>query len=307
VALADECELSPTIDAVEDPYAVAETEVIARLGSDGAAGLSEEEATRRLAWYGPNTLAAVRVRGPLVRFLLQFHSPLIYVLLAAALITAVLGERVDAAVIAGVVVVNALVGFVQEANAENALAALSELTRTFATLIRDGISDQVPTDGLVPGDLVLLQAGDKVPADLRLLEATDLRIDESALTGESLPVAKDSQARPRAVLADRRDMAFSGTLVTQGTGRAVVTATGAATEIGLIHRLVGQTTAVPTPLNRKMARFSRLITIVVLALAVVTFVIGMVRGQEAAQMLTAAVALAVGAIPEGLPAVVTKS
>jgi cation-transporting ATPase F len=227
------------------------------------------------------------------------------VLLAAALITAVLGERVDAVVIAGVVVVNALVGFVQEAHAENALAALTELTRTFATLIRDGVSDQVPSDGLVPGDLVLLQAGDKVPADLRLVEATDLRIDESALTGESLPVAKDSQARPGAVLADRRDMAFSGTLVTQGIGRAVVTATGAATEIGLIHRLVGQTTAMPTPLNRKMARFSRLITVVVLALAAVTCVIGMVRGQDAAQMLTAAVALAVGAIPEGLPAVVT--
>ncbi|MCW2913680.1 MAG: ATPase, P-type (transporting), superfamily, subfamily [Actinomycetia bacterium] len=295
----------PVVGVVDAPYAVAENEVLAGLGSDAVNGLSEDEAVRRLSRYGPNTLAAVRGRGPFVRFLLQFHSPLIYVLLAAALITALLGERVDAVVIGGVVVVNALVAFVQEAHAEKALAALAELTRTFATLIRDGTSHQVPSDGLVPGDLVLLQAGDKVPADVRLVEATNLRIDESALTGESLPVAKDPQARPGAVLADRRDMAFSSTLVTQGTGRAVVTATGAATEIGLIHRLVDQTAAVATPLTRKMARFSQLITVVVLVLAVVTFVIGILRGQDAAGMLTAAVALAVGAIPEGLPAVVT--
>ncbi|MBO3752859.1 HAD-IC family P-type ATPase [Streptosporangiaceae bacterium NEAU-GS5] len=295
----------PATGPLDAPYARADSDVLAGLGVDAVHGLSEQEAARRLIRYGPNALPAVHGRGPLIRFLMQFHSPLIYVLLAAALITAVLGDRVDACVIAGVVLLNGLVGFLQESHAENALAALAALTRTFATLVRGGASHQVSSDGLVPGDVVLLQAGDKVPADARLIETTDLRTDESALTGESLPVAKDVQARPGAALADRRDMAFSSTLVTHGLGRAVVTATGAATQIGLIHHLVGQTTAVPTPLTRKMARFSKLITIVVLILAAVTFAIGILRGQSAAQMLTAAVALAVGAIPEGLPAVVT--
>ncbi|MFC6083596.1 HAD-IC family P-type ATPase [Sphaerisporangium aureirubrum] len=293
---------TPGLDA---PHARPAAEVVDGLGGDAETGLTSAEAAGRLARHGPNTLPVGKGQGPIVRFLLQFHNPLIYVLLAAALITALLGGHVDAAVILGVVVVNAVVGFAQESRAENALAALAAMTRTFATMVRDGSRRRVPSTELVPGDLVLLEAGDKIPADLRLIETADLRVDESALTGESLAVSKETGARPDAALADRTGMAYSGTLVTYGTGRTVVTATGAATEIGLIHRLVGRTTAVATPLTRKMTRFSHLITVIVLVLAALTFLIGVLRGQPVAAMVTAAVALAVGAIPEGLPAVVT--
>lgn len=240
------------------------------------------------------------------RFLLQFHSPLIYVLLASAAVTAVLGERVDAFVILGVVAVNAVVGFAQESRAERALAALAALTQTVTTVVRSGQRVRVPSAEVVPGDLVVLAAGDKVPADLRLTGTQELAIDESALTGESAPVAKDPRELPSGtVLADRRDMAYLGTLVTSGGGTGVVTTIGAATELGHIQRLVDEATATRTPLTQKIAYFSRVVTVAILALAVVTFLIGIVRGQGAADMLTAAVALAVGAIPEGLPAVVT--
>ncbi|KAB2352255.1 HAD-IC family P-type ATPase [Actinomadura rudentiformis] len=288
------------------PYQRTTAQVAADLGGDVKAGLSVPEAAARLERSGPNTLPAPRRRGPVVRFLLQFHSPLIYVLLLSAVITAVLGDHVDAAVILGVVIANAIVGFAQEARAEKALAALVAMTQISATVIRDGTARVIPSTDLVPGDLVVLEAGGKVPADLRVAHSDDLQIDESALTGESAPVSKDPEAvTAEAVLADRHNMAYSGTLVTHGTGTAIVTATGAATELGLIHHLVGQATAVQTPLTRKIARFSRLVTVAILGLAALTFLIGVLRGQPAAEMLTAAVALAVGAIPEGLPAVVT--
>ncbi|MEU5878693.1 HAD-IC family P-type ATPase [Spirillospora sp. NPDC047279] len=281
-------------------------QVTADLGGDVVKGLSVHEAAARLERFGPNTLPAARRTGPFRRFLLQFHSPLIYVLLVSAAITAAIGDHVDAVVILGVVVANAIVGFVQEARAENALAALMAMTHVSATVIRDGTPRTVPSTDLVLGDLVTVEAGGKVPADLRVVQADDLEIDESALTGESLPVRKNSAVTTRdTVLADRRDMAYSGTLVSRGSGAGIVTATGAATELGLIHHLVGEATAVQTPLTRKIARFSELVTVAILGLAVLTFLIGLLRGEPAADMLTAAVALAVGAIPEGLPAVVT--
>ncbi|HEY8480925.1 MAG TPA: HAD-IC family P-type ATPase [Spirillospora sp.] len=291
--------------AAEAPHAFPADVVVQALGGDAERGLTTAEAEQRLAREGPNVLAAARGRGPVARFLSQLNSPLIYVLLGAAAVTVLIGDLVDALVILGVVVVNAVVGHVQESRAERALDALAALAETTASVVRDGRRRTVPAAALVPGDLVELAAGDKVPADLRLVLADELSVDESALTGESVPVAKDPAATPGAAPAERTGMAFSGTLVTSGRGAGVVVATGERTELGGIHRLVHGTRAVQTPLTRKIARFSKLVTVSILVLAGATFLLGVARGRGAAEMLTAAVALAVGAIPEGLPAVMT--
>ncbi|MGE3255352.1 cation-transporting P-type ATPase [Pseudonocardia sp.] len=276
------------------------------LRTDPQRGLPRDEVAARRERFGPNALPPAKGPGPLRRFLRQFHHPLIYVLLGAAAVTAGLGEYVDSAVILGVVLLNAVVGFVQEAKAEAALEGLRSLVRTRAVVIREGHRETVPSDELVPGDLVVLDAGDKVPADLRLARQAELRIDESALTGESLPASKDEAVLPEAIpVADRRNMAYSGSLVTTGSGAGVVVATGGDTELGKIHRLVGGAANLATPLTRKLAEFSRILTVAILALAAATFGVGLLRGQDAAETFTAAVALAVGAIPEGLPAAVT--
>ncbi|HEU5031803.1 MAG TPA: HAD-IC family P-type ATPase [Spirillospora sp.] len=290
---------------VQAPYRAPAGEVATALGTDAERGLASAEAAARLTRDGPNALPAARGRGPVRRFLLQFHSPLIYVLLASAAVSALLGEHADALVILGVVVVNAVVGYAQESRAEKALTALAALTQTMASTVRDGRSLTVPAAELVRGDLVELAAGDKVPADLRLLRTDELSVDESALTGESVPVGKDPAALGEAALADRRNMAFSGTLVTNGQGAGIVVSTGAGTEIGDVHRLMQTTSTVQTPLTRKIARFSKIVTVAILVLAALTFAIGVLYGRPPAEMLTAAVALAVGAIPEGLPAIVT--
>ncbi|UOY01203.1 HAD-IC family P-type ATPase [Blastococcus sp. PRF04-17] len=281
-------------------------EVVLLLETDHERGLAPDEAARRLRLEGPNALPRIDRRGPLVRFLVQFHHPLIYVLLAAAVATMLLGEVVDAAVILAVVLINAVIGFVQEARAEQALDALMAMVRTRATVVRDGVRHRISSEDLVPGDVVVLETGDRVPADLRFITAQELQIDESALTGESVPVEKAPVELPAGtVLADRTNMAYSSGLVTRGRGRGIVVATGADTEIGRIHRLVGEAETLHTPLTRKIGRFSRVLTAVILGLALLAFVMGTVRGEPVDQMLTAAVALAVGAIPEGLPAVVT--
>jgi cation-transporting P-type ATPase F len=281
-------------------------ETLVLLESDRERGLSAVEAARRLERHGPNVLPRVERRGALLRLLLQFHHPLIYVLLVAAAVTYLVGEPVDASVILGVVLANAAVGFVQEARAERALDALAAMMTVDAHVIRDGSRRRVPAKELVPGDLVVVEPGDKVTADVRLVEVSELQIDESALTGESVPVGKaQAVLAPETVLADRANMVFSGTLVTAGHGTGVVVTTGADTELGLIHRLLGETTDLATPLTRRLARFSRALTVVILGLAGVTFLVGTARGESASEMLVAAVALAVGAIPEGLPAAVT--
>jgi cation-transporting ATPase F len=281
-------------------------DAVLTMAGDAESGLTETEAAARLARWGPNTLPGVSSYGPLVRLLLQFHNPLIYVLLGAVVAAAVMGDHVDAGVILTVVVVNALVGFVQESRAEGALSALAALAETAVTVVRSGVRRSIGSADVVPGDLVMIQAGDKVPADLRLVRSQALRIDESALTGESAPVAKDTAVLPPGTaLADRRNMGHSGTLVTYGSGAGVVAATGTRTELGLVHRLVERTVAPRTPLTRKIARFSRIVTVAILLLAAGTFAIGLVRGRSAVEMLAAAIALAVGAIPEGLPAMVT--
>ena len=281
-------------------------EVLLLLEADASRGLTHDEAQRRLQRFGPNVLPLIRRYGPLIRFLLQFHHPLIYILLAAAIITALLAEWVDASVIFGVVLVNAIVGFIQESRAEHALEALLSMVKTEATVLREGEKCQISSAEVVPGDVILVQSGDKVPADLRLISINELQVDESALTGESLPVAKEELLLPSdTVLADRRNLAYSGTLVTHGQGVGVVVSTGGETEIGRIHQLIGSAADIATPLTKKIAHFSQILTVVILGLAAVTFGIGMWRGQTPVEMFMAAVALAVGAIPEGLPAAVT--
>ncbi|WP_193611123.1 cation-translocating P-type ATPase [Nocardioides lijunqiniae] len=288
-------------------HALPPTQVLLVLGADPETGLAEDEAARRLAQFGPNELPAVKPPSAWLRMIRQMDNPLIYVLLVAGLVTVFLGEYVDASVIFGVVVVNTVVGFIQESKAESALEALRSMVHTDARILRDGVQRLVPSGQLVPGDVVLMEAGDKLPADLRLIQEADLSVDESALTGESLPVAKDEGVvlPESTAVADRKNMAYSGTLVTAGTGVGVVVATGADTELGAIHRLVSSAKSLATPLTRQLASFSTLLTVVILVLAAITFAVGVLRGEPAAQMFTAAVALAVGAIPEGLPAAVT--
>ena len=297
---------SPAAAAADCHHALPAHEVVLLLETDPHRGLTTAEVRDRLNRFGPNTLPAPSGAGVLVRILRQFHHPLIYVLLVAGAVTAGLREYIDSAVIFAVVVVNAIVGFIQESKAEAALQSLRAMVHTAARVVRDGRERTVVSDDLVPGDLVLVEAGDKVPADIRLLRQVELRVDESALTGESLSVAKDDALLPGPTpVSDRLNMVFSGTLVTAGTGAGIVTATGAETEIGEIHRLVGAAEMLATPLTAKLAKFSKILTVAILGLAALTFAAGLVRRQDAVETFNAAVALAVGAIPEGLPAAVT--
>jgi len=281
-------------------------ETLKLLDTTAQAGLDAFEVARRQAHFGPNVLTQRRGQGPLMRFLLQFHQPLIYILLAAAIITTFLREWVDAGVIFGVVIVNAFIGFLQESKALRAIAALARAMTSETSVIRAGQRQRIPASQLVPGDLVVLQSGDRVPADMRVSRSRELQIDESALTGESVPVEKCAEVLAQDTsLADRRNMAYLSTLVTYGTGTGVVVATGDKTEIGRISELISSAEVLATPLTRKIARFSSVLLYVILALAGVTFLVGLVRGEPSFSMFMAAVALAVGAIPEGLPAAVT--
>ncbi|MHB8763807.1 MAG: cation-translocating P-type ATPase, partial [Deferrisomatales bacterium] len=281
-------------------------EAARRLGADLDRGLDPAEAQARRSRFGPNALTPRPGKGPLLRLLLQFHQPLVYLLLAAGAVTAALGEGVDSAVIFGVVLLNAAVGFVQESKAARALEALARTLIAEATVVRGGEPRRVPAAEVVPGDLVRLQTGDRVPADLRLVQARDLQADESALTGESSPVEKGpAPVEAGAGLGDRRSMAYASALVTRGQGRGVVVATGDRTEVGCISRLLAETEELQTPLTRRIAAMSRVLLWAILGLAAVTFGVGLARGQPAVDLFLAAVALAVGAIPEGLPAAVT--
>ncbi len=270
-------------------------------------GLSASEAIDRAGRFGPNRLPPPPSRSAWSRFLAQFHNVLIYVLVAAGLITLLLGHFVDSGVIFAVVVINALIGFVQEGKAEKALDAVKKMLSPQALVTRDGEKITLPAESLVPGDLVHVQSGDRVPADVRLLTARNLRVDEAILTGESLPAEKSIEiAAEDAALGDRHCMAYSGTFVTSGQGAGVVVETGIRTEIGRISELIAGVQVLTTPLIRKLAVFSRWLTGAILALASLTFVFGwFVRNYPASEMFLAAVGLAVAAIPEGLPAIIT--
>lgn len=280
--------------------------VLARFGSK-ASGLSAAEAKTRLRQHGPNLLPPPRRRGPLLRLLLQFHSPLIYVLLAAAATTLLLEHYTDASVIFGVVIINTVIGFIQEGKAEAALEAVRAMLASRAMVLRDGERHEIDAADLVPGDIVMLESGSRVPADLRLLRVKNLRVNEAALTGESVPVEKAVEVvAAEAALGDRSNMAYSGTVVTFGQAHGVVVATGAATEIGRIGAMVADVSSLATPLTCRLQYFASQITVFILAVGVFTYLFGRyVRNMPSFDIFLAVIGLAVAAIPEGLPAIVT--
>ncbi|MCG7535098.1 cation-transporting P-type ATPase [Pseudoalteromonas sp. OOF1S-7] len=280
--------------------------VLKQFEADPERGLSSQQVDRQQAQFGLNAITKHDGDGPIKRFALQFHQPLVYILLFAVVVTLALQEWVDAIVIFAVVLLNAIIGFVQESKAINAINALSGSIKSTATVIRDGVKSTIAAQQLVPGDIVLLQAGDKVTADMRLVKVRDLQIDESALTGESVPVEKNLEVLANeALLGDRQNMAFSSTLVVYGTGVGVVTETGDNTEIGKISELIATTPTLDTPLTKRIKQFSHVLLYAIVGLAAITLLIGYLHGQPLLDSFMAAVALAVGAIPEGLPAAVT--
>lgn len=280
--------------------------VLEFLGVNSSSGLSASEVRGRQKEFGPNRVTARSGTPGWIRFLQQFNQPLVYILLIAVAVTAFLGEWVDSSVIFGVVLINAILGFLQEAKAEQAIESLAKMLPIEATVRREGRKQRVHSEELVPGDVVLLQSGDRVPADVRILQVRSMHVDESALTGESLPVEKNPEPLPLdTILAERNNIAYAGTLVTSGQAESVVLAIGDRTETGRIGRLITGAVELSTPLTKKIAQFSKMALWVILALAAATFGVGVARGGNPADMFMAAVALAVGAIPEGLPAAVT--
>lgn len=298
--------LSEAPRAVATPHSLSADEVLESLNTH-IRGLTEEEATRRLRVVGPNRLPAPAREGPLRRFFKHFHDILIYVLLVAAAITALLGHWIDTGVILAVVVINAWIGFVQEGKAEQALEAIRKMLSVHAHVRRNGHWVELDAAELVPGDIVRLKPGDRVPADVRLLEVVNLRIEESALTGESVPVTK--QVEPVAaetVVGDRRCMAFSGTLVTAGQGLGVVVATGPHTELGRVNRMMAEVETLATPLTRQMQRFGQRLALVIVGLAVLMFGLGwLLHNFPLGELFMASIGFAVAVIPEGLPAILT--
>jgi calcium-translocating P-type ATPase len=289
-----------------EPHAIPVADCLADLAATPD-GLTAPEAARRLAEHGPNRLPEVRARGPLVRFLRQFHNVLIYVLIGAAVVTGALQHWVDTGVILAVVLANAIIGFIQEGKAEAAMAAIRGMLAPKASVLRDGRRVSVDGADLVPGDIVLLEAGDKVPADLRVIEARGLAAQEAILTGESVPVEKgQTPVATDAALGDRRSMLWSGTLVTIGTARGLVVATGQATEIGRIGGLLAGVEQLTTPLVKQIDHFARWLSFLILLVAGLLLVWGYYVGHMPfAELFMAVVGVAVAAIPEGLPAVMT--
>jgi magnesium-transporting ATPase (P-type) len=291
----------------ERPWHAEPAEAALKLCRSSAKGLASEEAARRLQLDGPNRLPAAKPRSLLSRVFAQFNNLLIYVLLGSALVTVLLRHALDAVVILAVVLINAAIGFIQEGRAEQSLEAIRAMLTREASVLRDGRRLTVPAESVVVGDVVLTEAGDRVPADLRLLRASNLRIEEAALTGESAPADKSTDSvAPDAALGDRASMAYSGTLVASGQGAGLVVATGASTELGRISAMVGGVESLTTPLLRQMNAFARLLTIVILVVAAGVGVFAFAaRGYEIEHAFMAAVGVAVSAIPEGLPAVMT--
>ena len=281
-------------------------------------GLTAAEALRRLARGGPNELRATPKPAAWRRFLKHFQDPLIYLLLAAIVIALVawaiegrVGWPVDAIAISAIVILNGVLGFVQEAKAQDAIAALARMAAATSAVLRDGQLQRVPSAALVPGDLLMLGEGDSVGADARLLEATSLHVQEASLTGESQAVLKDAATlHATAALGDRLNMVFKGTAIAQGTGRAVVTATGMATEMGAIAKMLEAAAEEPTPLQKEVARIGRMLGIAVVLITVV--VVGTIlltseirNAADLIHVLLLGVALAVAAVPEGLPAILS--
>lgn len=291
---------------VARPWALPADEVLAHLEAD-AAGLRTDDAAARLEIAGPNRLPEPARKPAVLRFLAHFNDTLIYILLGAAVIKALMGDWLDFWVIMAVAIINAVVGYIQEGRAEKALAGIRGMLSADASARRDGGWVTVSAADLVPGDVVRLMPGDKVPADLRLLQAFQMRIDEAALTGESVPSSKTTDpSAPEAGVGDRGSMAFSGTIVSAGQGRGVVTATGSNTELGRIQSLADEAESLATPLTRQLDGFGRVLTVVILAMAAIMMMIGrFLHGMPYPELISAAIGFAVAAIPEGLPALVT--
>ncbi|MFH1639232.1 MAG: HAD-IC family P-type ATPase, partial [Chloroflexota bacterium] len=267
----------------------------------GQAGLTSDEAHNRLSKYGYNELVTKK-RGPLLRFIVQFNNALLYVLIVAAVIAALLGKFMDMWVIVGVVLATVVIGFVQEGKAEASLEALKKMLVPECNVVRDGKERVAPTKEIVPGDIVVLEGGDRVSADLRLFSMKNLRIDEAALTGESMPATKDIEpiSRPNLSPGQQTNICFSGTFVTRGRGRGVVIATGKETEIGKIAGMMEETKKVPPPIMRKIAEFTKWIIITCVSFGVINFALGLTLGYEWGYMLLATAGMIVAMIPEGL-------
>jgi cation-transporting ATPase F len=295
------------IDRTDLPWhSLKNEEVVEKTGTSIKDGLTSSEVAIRRERFGPNNIAQKKRHSPLKMFINQFRHPLMYILIVAGIVIAVLEEWVDAGVVFGVVLINSVVGYVQEDKAQKAIEALFKAVISEATVIRDSKKQRINALDLTIGDIVMLQSGDRVPADLRLLQVRDLQLAEAALTGESLPVHKFTEALSTdTILADRSNMAYSSTLVTYGTGTGVVTAVGNDTEIGRINRMIASAVIIATPLTRQIARFSKLLLYVIIGLAAITFIAGTLQGEPAIYMFLAAVSLAVALIPEGLPAAMT--
>jgi magnesium-transporting ATPase (P-type) len=292
--------------SVSDPHAEQSDDVLTKLRSQRD-GLSAAEAANRLKTVGQNRLPAPPKEGLLKRFFKHFNDILIYILLFAGVAKAFLGQWVDAGVILAVAIINAVVSFIQEGKAEEALEGIRKMLSLRAHTRREGEWLELDAAELVPGDIVRLRSGDRVPADVRLVEAVNLRIEESALTGESVPTEKRAEpVDAKAGIGDRRSMAYSGTLVAAGRGVGVVTATGAATELGRISRMMAEVESLATPLTRQMAAFGKVLSVVIIVMACVMFLIGwLLYGFGLDELFSAAVGFAVAAIPEGLPAIMT--
>lgn len=287
-------------------HALTPEEVASLLGTDLVSGLSQEEAEKRLKEHGPNVLTAKKAKGIVTMFLEQFRDFLVLILLGAAAISLALGEVTDSLVIIAILVVNACLGVFQEYRAKKALEALKRMSVPECEAIRSGTPRRVRTELLVPGDIVVLHEGDIVPADLRLVEAKALRVDEASLTGESVPVEKDVMVLPEGTpLPERINMAFSGTIVTYGRGKGVVVATGMEREIGRIASLLEEEEETVTPLQKRLAGLGKTLGFLTIGICALVFLVGFVRGEPPFEMFMTAVSLAVAAIPEGLPAVVT--
>ncbi|MEA3370163.1 MAG: cation-transporting P-type ATPase [Campylobacterota bacterium] len=280
--------------------------IIELFESDVVDGLSPLSIKHREEFFGKNILKQKKQDSKLKKFFMQFHNALIYILLGASIITAFLGEYIDSGVIFAVVIINVIIGYIQEVKAQEAIESLKNMLVTEAVVLRDGKKIIISSKDLVPGDIVLLESGSKIPADMRLIECKDLKVDESMLTGESLSVQKDILTYEKElILNDRKNMAYSGTYVTYGRAKGVVVATAQYTELGKIAHLIDSTTAMETPLTKKISSFSKILLYVILTLSAFTFFIGMLRDNSAVDTFMASVALAVGSIPEGLPAAVT--
>ncbi|CCO07199.1 calcium-transporting P-type ATPase, PMR1-type [Desulforamulus hydrothermalis] len=289
-------------------FALTRQEVTDKLATCPHKGLDEQQARERLAQFGPNQLVSKHQTPPWKMFFDQFKDFMVLVLLAATLVSGFLGEWADAVTIMVIVVVNAVLGFIQEYRAEKSMEALKALTAPEARVIRSGLERKVPAAQLVPGDIVLLDTGDKVPADMRLWEAANLEVEESALTGESNPVKKrvaNMAGQEDVSLGDTRNMAYMGTVVVRGRGKGVVVATGMQTEMGQITKMIQEAAEDQTPLQRRLEQLGKTLVVFCLIICALVVLLGVMRGEPLYQMFLAGVSLAVAAIPEGLPAIVT--